>query len=184
MAELTMEFREDSTQGRCWLQEAGLLVVTQRSLQRLVSPLHLPVGLGVVPRGQTGRGPNPTTKGLPHLGRELGSKVGDNVLAGGQWEALLQVQTSHPATNSRTSASRVGHQKRRRMNWLVLEVPVWQASRLEWPNWKTRLRTDSGTKRRLQGPPAGLTWPRWATWTADSRPQVTTPMTRARGRMD
>ena len=53
---------------------------SQHSLQCLVSPLHLPVGLGVVPRGQTGCGPNPATKGLPHLGCELGSTVRDNVL--------------------------------------------------------------------------------------------------------
>ena len=53
---------------------------SQSSLQRLVRPLRLPVGLGVVPRGQTDRGPNPATKGLPHPRRELGPTVRDNVL--------------------------------------------------------------------------------------------------------
>ena len=51
----------------------------QRSLQSLISPLRLPVGLGVVPRGQTNCGPNPATEGLPDLGRELGPTVRDNV---------------------------------------------------------------------------------------------------------
>ena len=52
---------------------------SQRSLQRLISPLHLSVGLGMVPRGQTNLGPNSTTEGLPDPGRELGSTVGDDV---------------------------------------------------------------------------------------------------------
>ena len=42
--------------------------------------LRLPIGLGVVPRREANRGPNPTTKGLPHLRRKLGATVGDNVL--------------------------------------------------------------------------------------------------------
>ena len=53
---------------------------SQRSLQRLVGPLRLPVGLRVIPRGQTDRGPNPATKGLPYPRRELGPTVRDNVL--------------------------------------------------------------------------------------------------------
>ena len=52
----------------------------QSSLQRLISPLRLPLGLGVVPGGQTDRGLNPATKGLPHPRRELGPTVQDNVL--------------------------------------------------------------------------------------------------------
>ena len=42
--------------------------------------LCLPIGLGVVPRGEANRGPNPLTEGLPHLRRELGATVRDNVL--------------------------------------------------------------------------------------------------------
>ena len=72
-----MVFREYSTQGRRWLVAGGH--TPQRSLQSLVCPLHLPVGLGEVPRGQTNRGPNPAAEGLPDLGRELGSTVGDDV---------------------------------------------------------------------------------------------------------
>ena len=33
----------------------------------------------MVPRGQTNRGPNPVTEGLPYPRRELGSTVGDDV---------------------------------------------------------------------------------------------------------
>ena len=227
---------------------------TQCSLQRLISPLRLPIGLGMVPGGQTDHGPNPATEGLPHPRRELGSTVGDNVQgntmkpdhmgnekvrgfrcgrefreggeinhlrepvdhgqdgcvalgrrkardevmwdygrpgmgrgrsspAGGRCDALLRAHTLQAATNSRMSASRVGQQKCRQMNWLVLEVPGWQANWLEWPHTRTRLRTDSGMKRRFRGPPAGAGCAHWAARTAGSRPQVTTPTTLVGGRM-
>ena len=42
---------------------------------------------------------------------------------------------------------------------------------------------DMGTNRRLGGTPPGSSWVRWAILTADSTPQVTTPTTRAGGRM-
>ena len=39
--------------------------------------------------------------------------------AGGRWDALLREQMSQAAMNSRVSESRVGHQKRQRMNSAV-----------------------------------------------------------------
>ena len=51
--------------------------------------------------------------------------------AGGRWEALLRAQISQAATNSRVSASRVGHQKRRRMNSAIRLAPGWQERQLE-----------------------------------------------------
>ena len=48
-------------------------------LQGLVGTFSLAVGLRVVPGGQADRGPNPSAKGLPHLGRELGTTVRDDV---------------------------------------------------------------------------------------------------------
>ena len=51
----------------------------QHSLQSLVSPLRLPVSLGMVSRRQTNRGPNSVTEGLLYLRRELGTTVGDYI---------------------------------------------------------------------------------------------------------
>ena len=102
---------------------------------------------------------------------------------GGRWEALLRAQMSQAATNSQVSASRVGHQKLRQMNSTVRVAPGWQERWLEWPHLRTWLRTVVGTNRRLGGPPPRSGWVRWVILTADSTPQVTTPTTRAGGRM-
>ena len=258
MAELTMVFREYSTQGRCRLQEAGLLVVTQckvtsrawlaRSACPLVWGWYPDDRLAVAPMprqkarhtpdvnwgprsetmfwgipcnritwvtsrsavsaadGSSGRATKwtilenrSTTVRMVLLPLEVGRPVtksramsdhsrpgmgrGRRRPAGGWWEALLREQTSQAATNSRVSASRVGHQKCRRMKSAVRVAPRWQASQLTWPHCSTLLRTAAGMKRQFLGPPPGSGWVRWAILTADSTPQVTTPTTRAGGRM-
>ena len=96
-------------------------------------------------------------------------------------------QTSQAATNSRVSASRVGHQNCWRMK-SVIRVAPGVAGPAGWhgPTAAPCCELPQGQKGSFRGPPPGLGWACWACWailTADSTPQVTTPTTRAGGRI-
>ncbi len=103
--------------------------------------------------------------------------------SGGRLEVLPVAQAEQANTKSWTSWAIRGHQNRCLTKNLVRLTPGWQATLEQCPHWMTSDLTDSGTNKRLGGPPAGGVTPCKALLTFDSTSHTSVETNRLSGKM-